>query len=513
MKQVTLLLLFVSSLAIATPCWAQQPFGSGASQNDVNQGGGNQGAGNGGGENPGAGGGAFADFDSLMELIETTVVPETWESLGGPSNMFPYPQGIYVDASGTIHQCDSPMNDDATEQLKSMLDQSRDESFGHFSDWKRASPLRFVSLRRLLDEKRRLGGVTPESLECLAGLSQIRYLFIEQDDIVIAGSVGGIESFQGWYRDCKSGRAAMRLDFLVTSLTAAFAGQPFGCTIDPTPQGLQRAAQVAADVKHDSMPIGAAPDAMVNALGMQRIEVFGTAGDTPIGYVMVEADRHMKQLALGIHPMPRAAKNYLDVIEETIDQGPNQDLLLRLWFTSKPRSVRANADRTIFEIAGIPMRLSGQNERALASGRRGDVTDDPRTAIFVDDFNDHWNGIRSMYPIYGALESIYQTASIAELIRRTSDSQRHRELLSSIAKIDTTSGYLMPTPRQVESIAVLHTFQRGRQRHHILIASGGVAVTPKQTLNPAIVEYPALASTTRPSPTEPRVVQQWWWDR
>ena len=56
----------------------------------------------------GRGGSSFADFDSLIELIQTTVVPDTWEALGGPSTMSEYPQGIYVDSKGTVRECRGP---------------------------------------------------------------------------------------------------------------------------------------------------------------------------------------------------------------------------------------------------------------------------------------------------------------------------------------------------------------------------------------------------------------------
>ena len=42
-------------------------------------------------------------FAEMMRLIETTVVPDTWEALGGPSTMTPYPMtfsgpsGCYAD--------------------------------------------------------------------------------------------------------------------------------------------------------------------------------------------------------------------------------------------------------------------------------------------------------------------------------------------------------------------------------------------------------------------------------
>ncbi|MGV3482808.1 MAG: hypothetical protein ACO1RT_00170, partial [Planctomycetaceae bacterium] len=56
-------------------------------------------------EAPGAGGqggSSLADFTSLMDLIQTTVVPDTWDALGGPSTMSPYPAGIFVDGDGIV---------------------------------------------------------------------------------------------------------------------------------------------------------------------------------------------------------------------------------------------------------------------------------------------------------------------------------------------------------------------------------------------------------------------------
>ena len=69
----------------------------------------------------GAGGGSFADFQSLMDLIQTTIVPDTWEALGGPSSMSPYPQGVYVDPAGTVLECASLPVDDGLAELKTLL--------------------------------------------------------------------------------------------------------------------------------------------------------------------------------------------------------------------------------------------------------------------------------------------------------------------------------------------------------------------------------------------------------
>ncbi|WP_390620381.1 type II secretion system protein GspD [Stieleria varia] len=62
-----------------------------------------------------AGGSSFADFDSLMQLIQQTVVPDTWEALGGPSTMAPYPQNLSLVISTT-----SDVHDQIQALLKSL---------------------------------------------------------------------------------------------------------------------------------------------------------------------------------------------------------------------------------------------------------------------------------------------------------------------------------------------------------------------------------------------------------
>ncbi len=53
----------------------------------------------------GRGGQSLADFGPLMELIQTTVVPDTWETLGGPSTMSPYIQNnsLVISTTSEVH--------------------------------------------------------------------------------------------------------------------------------------------------------------------------------------------------------------------------------------------------------------------------------------------------------------------------------------------------------------------------------------------------------------------------
>ncbi|TWT93802.1 DUF1598 domain-containing protein [Stieleria varia] len=462
------------------------------------------------------GGSSFADFDSLMQLIQQTVVPDTWEALGGPSTMAPYPQGVYVDPVGTVQPCLTVAASDPLRQLNAMLTPPLPGDVDHADAWMSPSAMRFISLRRLRDvmAERQLAGIAyDDAMRHMAGLSRIQYVILTDDDVIVGGPVGGIDVAGGWYLDRQSGDAAMRSDFLFACLASASANQPFGCTIDPTPAGMQQAAEVGARIKSGQLPIGLAAKSLQDALGMQRVEVFGIAGDTAIGHLMVEADRHMKQLALGEAEMPEGVKNYLDAIDATIAQGPPDELLLRLWFTARPQSVRADADRTVFEIAGDAIQLSGQNQRALATGGRGNVLVDPRTQMFVDEFNRQFGAIRDRYPVYAALESVYHAASAAQVMHQHADADATKRLLAGLAADATYPQYALTAPRQVESIATLHKVRNGRKMHHVLLASGGVAVDTRVAVGENISDYPTLTSLRGTEQNAPPTIQRWWWDR
>lgn len=68
----------------------------------------------------GMGGAALADFDSLIDLIQTTVAPDTWQDVGGPGSISPFPTNLSLVISQTqeVHEQIS----DLLEQLRRMQD-------------------------------------------------------------------------------------------------------------------------------------------------------------------------------------------------------------------------------------------------------------------------------------------------------------------------------------------------------------------------------------------------------
>ncbi|WP_160149566.1 DUF1598 domain-containing protein [Roseiconus lacunae] len=477
-----------------------------------------------GNPNSAAGGGAFADFDSLMQLIQTTVVPDTWEALGGNSTMAPYPQGIYVDPRGTVsvvtrsqagadfgrNRGDGDHGELAN--LKSRLSQSPRHVT---ADWRSPSTMRCVSLRRLRDtisRRRLLGQELGEVVLHLAGLSRAEYVVLTEDDIIVASRVGGIDDVGGWLVDRQTGMVTMRSDFLARCLKSTLSDLPFGCTIDPTAEGLQAAMRMADEIQGGLRPIATSADSMASALGMQRVEVFGAPGNNAAALLMVEADRHMKQLALGKHPMPEGAMNYLDAVDRLIADGPPKDLLLRLWFTADPMRVRCDHDRQVFELSGTPIKLSRENQQALATGQRGDVIADPRSQLFVEDFNRNWTRLRDQYQLYGALESLYHAAAVSQLIRQYGTLPIHRHLAESLAAEDESDDWNLHPPQEVASIATRHTVRHGKQRHQIILASGGVFVESKSLLEADAVTYATLGDQHDHLALPPVQDDRWWWD-
>jgi len=470
-------------------------------------------------------GGSMIDFGPLINLIQTTIAPDTWQdTVGGPSTVTPYVAGIFVDPTGLITDVEASQTGEENELLDNIAvmlarDHRQQADFAAakqgIDDWRLPSAIRCVSIRGLTEQiaRRRLQGQPIDNeLRHLAGISRVRYVVADRQnhDIVLVGQVGGIESHAGWLRDSRTGAAAIRTDHLAACLTAVLTRQPLGCSIDPTPQSLGTAAEVSAAIRAGQIAEGIADEALREALGDQRVRVFGVAGDTPIAYLMVQADRHMKRLALGLEPMPRGVDNYLDVVSKHIRKGPPDGQLLRLWFTAVPMAVRVSSDASVHELGGRPMKLQSETQRAGAAGDRIAAADDVRLVDFVAGFNRNLDEIARQYPAYAALESVYHAAAVAELIHRTESQSQLGQWLGPLLMDDPSAGILQ-TPKRVASIAVGHTIRQAGKRHFMVLASGGVLLRPADLIARPFTNYPTLDNVSGSATASP-AKDRWWWD-
>ena len=224
--------------------------------------------------------------------------------------------GISVDAEGLLNN--SQLDDmGALGKLRQETIQKAPEGMNA------ASNMRKISLRRLeaaLQDCITNNKPIPDDVKYLAGLQRINYVFVypEQKDVVLVG-VG-----EGWKVDAKgnvvgieSGRPVMLLDDLLVALRTARGAAQGGitCSIDPTPEGIQRMQSLPGPQMNSQQPQAQEyASALAKALGLQQISIHGVPTTSHFARVLVAADYRMKEIAMSIAPSPiRALPSYLQM--------------------------------------------------------------------------------------------------------------------------------------------------------------------------------------------------------
>ena len=195
------------------------------------------------------GGGIQADFDPLMELIQRTVEPESWEDLGGMGRMSPFEAGVHVDAEGMLKMVMAENGSNTLDRLRGRVRHSL-EAGGDLGP----SKLRLISLPRLeraVQQRQRQGLPPTNSMKYLGGLTRIQYVLVypETGDLVIAGPA------EDWELDpagrpvgIETGQPTLWLDDLVSCWRAVREDDGiFGCSIDPLPENLVATKNFLAD--------------------------------------------------------------------------------------------------------------------------------------------------------------------------------------------------------------------------------------------------------------------------
>ena len=167
-------------------------------------------------------GGNGADFDSLIELITSTVAPSSWDSNGGAGSIAPFPGGVYVDAEGVFRPA---LNEDRSGALAELRRQANFAgSTGMAADVHHPSRMRKVSLTRFeraVQLSLAAGRQPTEAMQMMAGLERIKYVLVypETHDLVLAGPADDWQTDpEGRIVAKTSNHPIVRLDDLVVVL-------------------------------------------------------------------------------------------------------------------------------------------------------------------------------------------------------------------------------------------------------------------------------------------------------
>jgi hypothetical protein len=468
---------------------------------------------------PGAFGGTQADFRSLIDLITSTVKPSTWDEVGGPGSVSEFRNGVYVDADGMLKRALQPRK--AHGLAVARLDAL---NVGENTDTRRAAPLRKVSLTRLekhVQLSLAAGRPLTDEMLAMAGLEKIKYVMVYPDlgDLVIAGPASD------WRRDDedrlvsrKSGRPVLQLDDLVVVLRYLTANPhaTFGCSINPTEEGLARTKAFADRSSATPLKPGQRPEWLKTLraqMGPQTIAIDGIDPHTRAARVLVEADYRMKLVGMGLEDGTIDVPSYLSLIQVAHGEAPPALDVLRWWFTLKYDAVHATDQRDAFELRGTGVQVMSENELLTSLGQQVHTgKSEPLNQEFAQRFTQHFAALAQKYPVYADLQNIFDLALMTALINSEHLAERvgwHMTCFGDPVQYHVAVG---PAPQMVDTI-INHRVVN--QKHIIVGVSGGVRVEPWTFVSGDAIEtdsYGKLDAERTTAAAKNLPLEAWWWD-
>jgi hypothetical protein len=480
----------------------------------------------------GRGGAAQADFDSLIELITSTVRPSSWIDLGGPGAIKPFPMGVWLDLRGTFPSLTLPKSDNQLTALRSTA-QPHAES----QDPRRSSPLRMVSLPRLekcIRQRLSAGQPLTDAMQNLAGLYAVRYVFLYPDtgDIVLAGPAGDwipgqgtVPIFQAPSRsdgrekwDCppsplnkQTARPILQLDDMAVLFPRMMSRSDanYGCLIAPREANLARLQAFLQQSQSRSL----APESrrtwlgqIRSKVGRQDVEVFGLDPHTRAAHIIVEADYHMKLIGMGLKPGVPGVVSYLNSIPT--GKTPPPMTVLRWWFTLGNEPVLCSANRLAFRIPDKMVRLQSENELLTAEGRQIHTgVSEELNRRFAHSFTEHFEEISLKYPIYAEMRNLFVLSLVGALIREESALETVGWNSTGLTVPDAIPVEQTTPTKEVDSIVNARTLN---SKTLIAGVSGGVQVRPASLIRRQSIRIDPTLKNPRPAVVPNN--GNWWWD-
>lgn len=349
------------------------------------------------------------------------------------------------------------------------------------NDLQAATELRFVSLSRLeaqIAEAREKGKEIPDAVRFLAGLTRVKYIlaYPDQHDIVLAGPA------EGWRVDARgnvvgtsSGRPTLTLDDLMVALRVAEQANISGisCSIDPTPEGIQRMRQLSSKLSARNGP-EAAGRAMEEAVGPQKITVTGVPATSHLARVIVAADFRMKRLGMGLEPAPvDGMPSYLTMIGR--GAGRLQNMMPRWWLAPDYEPLRRDADGLTWELRGQGVKCMTEQDFLNSEGKlEHSGKAEPLAQKWADAFTASFDELAREDSSFGQLRNVMDLAVVAALVTKEGMFERTGIQIPLIRTNEPVDEY--PAPRQVASQA---SFVKAG-RNWVMSVSGGVQIFPWQ---------------------------------
>jgi hypothetical protein len=501
--------------------------------------------GNNGGQNavavdPGAQGGAqSADFDSLIDLITSTVDSESWEENGtGEGEIQPFPTGVWVDATGNLRFGDEAARG-VTASLASVreggakarpaADAAKPQAAGNA---RLGSDLRYVSLPRLeaaIAQRQAAHLQLDPAMLTLGGMRQVKYVLVypETGDLLLAGPAGDWRPTREGMVDADTGRPLVRLDDLLTLWRRQRENNStaFGCSIVPRQEALARTQEYLASTAGEAIEASDRRQwlkGLRDTVGVQDVEYYNIDPNTRVAGLLLAADYHMKLVGMGLAESVPGVRSYL----ATVRLGPGGQAppmsILRWWFSMPTSTVAKSPESDAFALPANCVQVLSENEMLAARGERVHTgQSDALNSEFAKSFTKEFAALSDKYPIYGQLARVFELSLALAVIENqglAAEVGWSPNLLLDRERLRLPS---VGTPQGVETV-INHRVIGGRQI--IAGVSGGVWVDGGKSVALKAAEgstAAALAAVRKAPSTEKQAGgggEQtarsivWWWD-
>jgi hypothetical protein len=413
------------------------------------------------------------------------------------------PGGIMIDTSGAVKRLEVDALNQVGRERAAALAQAP-------SDLNQPNALRKISLRKLeeaLAVHVRDDSEIPEEIKLLAGLQKIQYVFVypEEHDIVLAGFG------EGWKVDARgnivgktTGKPVLTIDDLLVALRHAeqSANGGISCSIDPTPEGLERLRRHVSTLQTIGDP-QATGRGIEQALGPQVITVGGVPATTHFAHVLVAADYRMKRIGMNFDPSPvPGLSSYIQLLGGG-GRGM-QAIAPRWWLVPSYQPIAKDPAGLAFELRGSSVKCLTEDTIFAAGGAQRAGQSSPAAQRWADMMTTKYEALAQKEPIFAELQNMMDLAVVGALIVKENLAAKAGFSMPLLLNSKDLPNDQLNKVEKTDSIVSMT--QKGS--NWVISASGGVQIdawgfASKQETDAKIdaVRTKAVASAAR-----------WWWD-
>jgi hypothetical protein len=487
---------------------------------------------------PNGGGAQNADFDSLIDLITSTVDNESWQENGtGEGEIMPFPSGVWVDATGSLRFGEDAAQGstalvasvrEAGAKARPSVDGASPQAAG---DARLASEMRYVSLPRLeaaMAQRQAAHQPLDAAMLTLGGMRQVKYVLVypETGDLVLAGPAGDWRPTREGMGDAETGRPLVRLDDLLAlwRRQREKKSSAFGCSIVPRQEALARTQEYLASTAGQAIEASdrkAWLHGLRDTVGVQDVEYYNIDPNTRVAGLLLAADYHMKLVGMGLAEGVPGVRSYL----ATVRLGPGGQAppmsILRWWFSMPTSTVTKSPAGDAFSLPANCVQVLSENEMLAARGERVHTgQSDDLNSAFAKSFTNEFAALADKYPIYGQLARVFELSLALAVIENQGLAAAVGWSPSLLLDREHLRLPSVGTPQGVETV-INHRVIGGRQI--IAGVSGGVWVDGSKSVAMTAAEgdaATALAAVRKAPTTETPAADDaetagsiiWWWD-